>query len=80
MSFDDPMRDVPVAECRSCSAPIVWVYTDDRKAMPVDAKPERRLVPTGSTRDGKPRMRVRATYVSHFATCPDADRWRKDRH
>lgn len=37
--------DVPIQQCRSCSAPIVWCITEasfgtgNEKAMPIDAEP-----------------------------------------
>lgn len=46
--------------------------------MPVDAKPEKRIV-LDDVRfgDDPPTARVVDTYVSHFATCPKAERFRK---
>jgi len=72
--------------CQSCDAEIIWAVTasgapapydlpstdsgewilafgDDLKLHSRHAKPE-------DVRAGTPR------YVSHFATCPDAERWR----
>ena len=79
--------------CRSCQAPIVWAVTANEKRMPVDAEP----VPDGNlilTSDDPPRVIMHVLgqaslfdepdpprYVSHFATCPHADRHRrKDDH
>lgn len=77
-----------IEHCRSCNAEIVWAWTAANKSMPVDAAPTDagtlRLLdlPTG------PRVEVIADpdqwmlipevgrYTSHFATCPQADRWR----
>lgn len=73
-------------ECRSCGAPIVWARSvTTGRALPVDADP----TPTGNLRltpghDGRPRAEVTGPpslldtedgdrYVSHFATCPNAD-------
>lgn len=67
-----------MAECRSCGAPIEWVVTEKGKRMPLDI--ERRddgnvtVDPSGTARvvpKGK------GSRVSHYATCADADRWRK---
>lgn len=77
MSLFDPDSPFEEARCRSCGARIVWVVTDEGKRTPVDAVPQRRFVPTGSRVDGTPRMRIRPTYVSHFALCPDAGAWRR---
>ena len=77
-----------MSTCRSCHAPIVWAVNDlTGKAMPLDAEPVDGgnviLHALGSTctvlnagqgtllDDDEPR------YVPHFATCPDADTWRK---
>lgn len=121
-------------QCKSCKADILWARTIDGKAMPVDAKPEKRLVavtvmlpqtletqtvaheqltkelerlredvphdqsedwadcilnvlekagalltvqavPTPSSTDAP--VRVVDTYISHFATCPNANQHRK---
>lgn len=76
-----------MANCRSCHRPIRWVETEKGKLMPIDPEPsaagtillrpqiDRKTlaivgVPTEAFL-GEPR------YVSHFATCPDADRHRR---
>jgi hypothetical protein len=46
--------------------------------MPVDATPEKRIVLDDvRTGDDAPLARVIDTYVSHFATCPKANTFRK---
>jgi hypothetical protein len=65
------------AKCKSCFAEIRWVKTYSGKAMPVDAKPEKRFVITGNNDKGEPCGEIRDTYISHFATCPQADAFRK---
>ena len=65
-----------VQKCRSCGAPILWVRTTTGKAMPVDAKPEKRIV-LDPADTGQPTGRVVDTYVSHFATCPHAAKHRR---
>lgn len=62
--------------CRSCNAPVLWVETESGKRMPLDAEPERRFVLEAGT--SPMRARLRNTYVSHFSTCPQAERWRKE--
>lgn len=79
-----------MAKCKSCGADIVWIQTLGGKPMPCDAKP----IPfvedsTGSlnlvTSEGRViRAKADATseqfgYVSHFATCPNADVHRRSR-
>jgi hypothetical protein len=66
--------------CRSCGAPVVWVWSSAGKAMPLDAVP----VPDGMFQlvDGRA-WTVRSDlqpgprYTSHFATCPQAYDWRR---
>jgi hypothetical protein len=60
--------------CRSCGGAILWVETQAGNKMPLDFEPERRFVLEAGTEPM--RVRLRNTYVSHFATCKDADRWR----
>lgn len=55
--------------CRSCGRCIVWLVTDKGRRMPVD--PEG--VKPGET------VYEHGRHVSHFATCPQADQWRKKR-
>ena len=67
-----------MSTCTGCGAAIRWTLTASGKRMPVDAKPEKRIV-LDDVRlgDDPPTARVVDTYVSHFATCPDRDRFRK---
>lgn len=71
------------AQCRSCGKEIVWTETEKGKRMPVDVEPSHlgtfSLVPDGEV--------IRAFWakpgtdsdlrVSHFVTCPDADKFRR---
>lgn len=75
-----------VADCSSCSARIVWTVTAKGKRMPVDAEPREdgTFVLRGQGDDHPPlalhkrESRGREPlYVSHFATCPNADEHRK---
>jgi hypothetical protein len=82
-----------MGRCRSCGAPIRWAVTVNGKRMPVDDQPvpDGNLVLSDPTPgayapvaaafdpqqlliDDPPR------FVSHFATCPQADQYRKDTH
>jgi hypothetical protein len=61
--------EVRVVHCRSCGAPIVWLDTNNNRRMPVDAatvRPEDRSYEQGQ-------------HVCHFATCPQANEWRRPR-
>jgi hypothetical protein len=65
--------------CRSCGAPVRWAITQHENRMPVDPEP----VENGNLilidRDGELHVAhaVPGTHVSHYATCPDAERWRR---
>jgi hypothetical protein len=62
-------------KCRSCNADVLWVETDGGWRMPLNAEPEKRFVLEAGQSPMKAKQRN--TYVSHFATCPHAERWRK---
>jgi hypothetical protein len=62
----DPPRPL---KCTSCRADIVYLQTTNRKNMPVDASS---FTPGDIEFDSK-------KHVSHFATCPRADRHRSPR-
>lgn len=82
-----PFTDADRGTCRSCPAPIVWALTAvKRKPIPIDPEPvddgnivlermdgELVAFPISLFNGDAP------TYVSHFATCPNSARHRKDR-
>jgi hypothetical protein len=80
------------AHCRSCNAPIVWARTAfNGTPIPVDAVPvddgNILLEEKGNGRlvalvlpPGDERITSQTTYLSHFATCPDGDQWRRRTH
>lgn len=51
-----------ISKCKSCDAPIAWTKTQTGKNMPVNADAKGVAV---------------MPHVSHFATCGQADSWRK---
>lgn len=77
--------------CRGCGAPIVWIRTPGSKAMPCDAAPvlyrtragaaDTIVTPNGQVvpceLDVAPCEATGMGYVSHFATCPAADLFRR---
>jgi hypothetical protein len=73
-----------LTECRSCGEPIFWTETVNGKRMPMDAEPD----PLGKfvleDEGGETPTAVYSPfesgdrYASHFASCPDALRWRED--
>lgn len=74
-----------MSACKSCKAVIYWVMTESGKSMPVDPpNPDGNVKVWRDPDDGRLRsgmnppdgVRVNRT-TSHYATCPDADTWRK---
>lgn len=77
------MTTATTTKCKSCGAPIRWAKTPSGSSVPLDAEP----VASGNValrsdgiaiylKAGEPRP-AGATFVSHFATCPDAKQHRK---
>lgn len=78
-----------LAVCKSCKAPVIWAETSAGKRMPIDATPVadgnlrlmhgpgsgKVLVITGAPPEGSEEPR----FVSHFSTCPEAVRFRRER-
>lgn len=81
------MSDFTLDSCSSCHKPIIWAVTTRAKAMPINAEPETDGNIALDFRPGMdPLARVLNTTQqfgrknlrkSHFATCPQADKWRK---
>jgi hypothetical protein len=69
--------------CKSCGAEIIWAVTENGKRMPLDAQPINRPSCFVLNDREDPPVAVVAkgpsVYVSHFATCPNADQHRKPR-
>lgn len=81
-------RDTGITRCRSCKAPIVWAQTWRGNRMPVDAVPVQAdeggnlYFEAGVVRHVLPGIVLDPAidlFTSHFATCPNADEWRKER-
>lgn len=69
-----------MTRCRSCGAPIVWAVTAAGKRMPLDAEPVYAIGSGVVSLNGDEVAvveRPRPLYVSHFATCPNADQHRR---
>jgi len=62
-------HEARTALCRSCLKPIIWFKTATGKNMPVDAE-------TVEAYDEELDL---SRHISHFATCPQRDKWRKPR-
>jgi hypothetical protein len=56
-----------ITRCRSCRQRIVWLQTVNGKNMPVDA----------DTVEAHDEVFEQGRHVSHFATCKDADTFRR---
>ncbi len=84
---------IKMPKCKSCGAKIKYIRLQTGKTMPVNAGSLIPVRPGGSksvcvvTPEGKVIMgdpvwkghpEAVEGYVSHFATCPDAEKWRKD--
>ena len=65
-----------MAYCKSCGANIVWSKTEAGKAAPLNQPPEKRFIMFIKP-DGCEYVKMVETWVSHFATCPDANQHRK---
>jgi hypothetical protein len=69
-----------MSQCKSCGAEIIWAKTVKEKSIPLNDPPEKRfmLVRITNVQEGNYlEARMVDTYISHFATCPDADKHRK---
>lgn len=76
--------------CTSCHARVIWTWTDEATRMPVDDGPapngnvllmryETRIVAAVLSDKEARRRRAKGIplYLSHFATCPNAERHRR---
>lgn len=74
-----------MAACRTCEAPIVWVESQSTgKPMPMDLTPDPKgafVIIGGKARRATDEDKTlhRPRFTSHFATCPDADQFRRAR-
>ena len=79
-----------MSRCKSCGAEILWIKTFSGKKMPVDAEKihfyagdgDELFVTAGGavvrgSRAEEGAEHTHEGYISHFATCPDADKHRK---
>lgn len=90
MTTRAPRREL----CRTCRSEIVWgTDASTRSLMPVDADPSpngnisvwvdaagaAHLVTLSRAKASATRAAGKELHLSHFASCPDAAQWRKDR-
>lgn len=55
--------------CKACNAPLIFAPTPEGKSVPLDGRAPIYHLAVGVA------TRAREHYVSHFATCPDANRF-----
>jgi len=65
-----------VSQCRTCHQEIVWGITKGGKRVPLDP-PSKRYVMTADYGEDDLHVEMATTFLSHFATCPQADEHRK---
>lgn len=82
-----------MTKCRSCGAEIIWVETENGKKMPCNSDPVTYwknakgkatiVTPNGEVckadLEGDINKATGYGYISHFATCPQADKHRRKR-
>ncbi len=68
-----------MAKCKTCHAEIVWGMTAKGKRVPLDP-PEKRYVKVVDDLEDNPVVIMDDTWLSHFATCPQADQHRKEKN
>lgn len=80
-------------QCRACGAEIGFIKSIGGKSIPVDAKEvtywqkpdgaQKIVTPNGEVvsadLEGDPQKATGIGYISHFATCPEAEKFRKPR-
>jgi hypothetical protein len=74
-----------IMNCRSCGKEVIWVRTNTGKTMPVDSKPSpdgnvlliRDLFGQVESCEVVKKGSKDELHLSHFATCPQARKWRK---
>lgn len=81
-----------MSQCRSCGFEIIWVRTERGRRMPLNAEPTEKHDQSGvfvlrERDDPQGPLAISAWglegtephYISHFATCPNADDHRRSR-
>lgn len=71
MSFDDDdtteAHEKRIVRCKGCRARIIFLPTAAGRSMPVDA----------DTVDAEDEVYEQGKHVSHFGTCPEANKFRR---
>ncbi len=75
--------------CRGCGKQILWVRTTHGKGMPCNPEvicftpaggPETFVTPEGKVVRGKRMQHGEIGYISHFATCSQRDKFKKEKN
>jgi hypothetical protein len=72
--------ELTMAKCKGCGADIEWIKTAEGKSHPVDAKPVKvwiNLQRGNEDHHLDERHGLKVGFISHFATCPKAQQFRK---
>ena len=74
--------------CKGCGVQVLWIQTTAGNWMPCNPEavfftpgggPETFVTPRGKVERGKRSRGGQCGYISHFATCPESKRFRKDK-
>ena len=74
---------LPLSQCSKCNKHIYWVVTENGKNMPIDSYPSDNgnIIFVNELahvlKKGEPVPDGARRYVSHYATCPHAEHFRK---
>jgi len=70
--------------CKACGTPLIWAKTEKGASIPIDlqpARPEYGNIVLQYGLAGPPRADMvkpgHGTHVAHYATCPEAGRFRR---
>lgn len=80
-----PGAEADRSRCSSCDAPVIWAKTPDGKWHPLNKTRRQTIARLAKLKPGERAdtplqiSEFVSGYVSHFATCPNADRHRKPR-
>lgn len=64
-----------MSRCRSCGAEVTWAKTEAGKNMPIERADDGNL--TYDAANGSVLHDPDGGWISHFATCGQADDWRR---
>lgn len=71
----EKIKDKRIDKCGTCGADIIWVKTINDKPIPLN--PEMKTILVKALGSIHPKYQTVRGRESHFATCPQANKWRK---